>query len=350
VKLGVIPDGLTERLALALGVVPTPMFQTVMGLILARAVLAGTRLGVFEALARAPMTAGELADHCGLEAGATEKLCNALVGAELLCSRGRRYALGPVARKWLLEASPRSLRDTLLFFATEAASLDHLEEFVRTGNALDFHRAQNAPEQWALYQRGMRSLTALSAREVAQRAPVPKRARRMLDIGGGHGLNSVALCRRHPALQAEILDLPEAIEQAAPLLAHEGMGDRVRYRPGNALTEELGSETYDLVLMSQLAHHFAEDSNRELSRRVARALRPGGVFVIQEVIRGDSGRGVGQVGALLDLQFALSSESGTWSLEELAAWQRDAGLVPRRPVWLRTSPGSAQQPAVKRAA
>jgi SAM-dependent methyltransferase len=349
VKLGVVPDGLAERVALALGVVPTPMFQTLMGLILARSVLAGTRLGVFEALAAAPRTAAELADHCRLERGATEKLCNALVGAELLRSRGGRYALAPVARKWLLEASPRSLRDTLLFFATEA-SLDHLEDFVRTGNALDFHRAQNAPEQWALYQRGMRSLTALSAREVAQRSPVPKGARRMLDIGGGHGLNSVELCRRHPALRAEILDLPEAIEQAAPLLAHEDMGDRVRHRPGNALTEELGSETYDLVLMSQLAHHFDEDANRELARRVARSLRPGGVFLIQEVIRGESGSGLSQVGALLDLQFALSSQSGTWSLEELAAWQRDAGLLPRRPLWLRTSPGSAQQPAVKQAA
>ena len=38
------------------------------------------------------------------------------------------------------------------------------------------------------------------------------------------------------------------------------------------------------------------------------------------------------------------------SLEELAGWQRDAGLTPLKPVWLRTSSGSAQQPAGKRAA
>ncbi len=160
----------------------------------------------------------------------------------------------------------------------------------------------------------------------------------------------MALCRQHEGLSAEILDLPEAVAQAAPLLAAEGMGDRVRHRAGNALTDDLGRDTWDVVLMSQLAHHFDEAANRALCARVAAALRPGGVFLIQDVIRTEPAEGNGQAAALLDLHFALTSESGTWSLAELASWQREAGLTPGRPLWLRTSPGSAQQPAVKRAA
>ncbi len=349
-KLGVIADGMAERVALSLGVVPTPLFQTLMALILARTIFAGLRLGVFETLASGPLGAAELAGHCGLDPRAGEKLLAALAAAELLRLEDGRYALSPVARRWLLTSSEQSLRDTLLFFSEEAASLDHLEEFLKTGCALDFHESQRTPEQWSLYQRGMRSLTALSAQEVARRTPVPKGARNLLDLGGGHGLNAVALCRRHPALRAEILDLPEAVAQAAPLLALEGMGDRVRHRPGNALADDLGADAYDVVLMSQLAHHFDEAANRGIAARVARALRPGGVFLIQEVIRGEPRAGAPQAAALLDLHFALTSESGTWSLDELAGWQRDAGLLPQRPVWLRTSPGSAQQPAEKRAA
>ena len=349
-KLGVMPDGIAERLALALGAVPTPLFQTLIGLVLARSVLAATRLGVFEALAAGPLTAAALAERCELDARAAGKLLNALDGAELLRTVADRYELSPVARRWLLASSPKSLRDTLLFFALEAGSLDHLESFLRTGEALDFHCAQNSPEQWSLYQRGMRSLTALSAHEVARRSPIPKGARRLLDIGGGHGLNAVALCHQHEGLAAEVLDLPEAVAQAAPLLAAEGMGDRVRHRAGDALTEDLGRETWDVVLMSQLAHHFDEATNRALCARVATALRPGGVFLIQDVIRTEPSDGCGQAAALLDLHFALTSESGTWSLADLAGWQRAAGLIPGRPVWLRTSPGSAQQPALKRAA
>jgi hypothetical protein len=52
----------------------------------------------------------------------------------------------------------------------------------------------------------------------------------MLDIGGSHGYHSVVICRRHPGLRSVVLDLPQAIRHAAPLLADEGMGDRVVHR------------------------------------------------------------------------------------------------------------------------
>ena len=169
----------------------------------------------------------------------------------------------------------------------------------------------------------------------------------MLDIGGSHGLYSVALCRRHPGLKSVILDLPAAVEHAAPILAMEGMGDRVVHRAGDATTDDLGSEAYDLVFVSQLTHHFSESTNRALIQRIARALRPGGVLVIQEITRRESSDEGGQLGTLLDLYFALTSEAGTWSFSELAAWQGDAGLVPVKPLRLRTLPGGGQQAAIK---
>jgi hypothetical protein len=52
-------------------------------------------------------------------------------------------------------------------------------------------------------------------------------------------------------------------------------------------------------------------------------------------------------GALLDLYFALASQSGTWSIAEMQGWQRDAGLLPRTPVRLRTVPGAGEVIAVK---
>jgi hypothetical protein len=85
---------------------------------------------------------------------------------------------------------------------------------VRTGRPLELHHTL-APEQWPLYQRGMRALAATVAPEVARRLPVPKSARAMLDIGGSHGYLAVVLCRRHEGLRAVVLDLPEAVEHAA---------------------------------------------------------------------------------------------------------------------------------------
>lgn len=349
-KVRAIPENLAERAALAAGAVPTPLLESMIAMLLARTLMVGTRLGVFEALAAAPLAAAEVAERCRTHPGATTKLLNALVGAGYLRFDRGRYTLVPVARKWLLKGTPRSLYDNMLFRFMEWDFIAHYDEFVRTGRPLDVHETIKSDEDWNLYQRGMRSLAATSAAEVAARTPLPRHARTMLDIGGSHGYNSVVICRRHPQLRAVVLDLPQAVRQAAPILAEEGMGDRVVHRPGDVLADDLGTEAWDVIFIAQLVHHFDAATNRELARRAARALRAGGVLVIQEAIRPESPADAGQAGALLDLYFALTSQSGTWSYEEIAGWQREAGLEPQRPIRFRTAPGIGQQAAVKRRA
>jgi SAM-dependent methyltransferase len=348
-RLGIVPDAIGERIALGMGVVPTPVLHTLVGLTLARAIMVATKLGIFEIVEQRPAAPEEIARASNADVGATRKLLSALVTSDLLQERRGQYALSRTARRWLVESSATSLRDTTLSFLLESHRLDHLESFVKSGRAVDFHRTRNDPEAWNLYQRGMRGLAVLSAGEIGRRTWIPPGAREMLDIGGSHGLFSAAICRRRPGLRSVILDLPEAIEFAEPLLAAEKLGDRVSYRAGDARVTDLGVERYDVVFMSQLAHHFTDAENRALARRVHRALRPGGVFVIQELMRGGSRRLRGdQIGGLMDLWFALTSESGTWSFDEIAAWQRDAGLHPRRPVVLRTLPSGGQQGAIKK--
>ena len=225
---------------------------------------------------------------------------------------------------------------------------EHFGAYLESGEALDFH-ATLADEDWSAYQRGLRAMAPHSADEVARVTPIPRGATALLDIGGAHGAYAVALCRRRPALEATILDLPQAVAESAPLLAAEGLGGRVRHLAGDAFATDLGEARYDAVFTSQFSHHFDDARNRELARRVARALRPGGVYVIQDLIRPATPRDLrrASLGALMGLFFAATSAAGTWSLAEMASWQREAGLRPLRPRWLRTLPGAAQQAAIK---
>ena len=170
----------------------------------------------------------------------------------------------------------------------------------------------------------------------------------MLDVGGAHGSYSAALCRRHRRLRATILDLPEAVEAAAPLLAAQGMGERVVHCAGDARTHDYGEATYDVIFAAQVLHHFDDATNRDLMRRFARALRPGGWVVVQEIERADARDAPAQVGALGDLYFAMLSDSGTLAFSQIAAWQEGAGLQPKKPTRLFTLPGTGQQAARKR--
>jgi SAM-dependent methyltransferase len=313
---------------------------------LARLIMVGTKVGIFDALAAGPATAAEVAERCGTNPTGTDKLVFALAGAGYLSAKDGTYQLTPVSRKWLLRDSPNSLADKLLLQFLEWDWMERSEDYVRTGEPLELHSMTDKGD-WDLYQRGMRAMANAVSAEALKRMPVPKDPRDMLDIGGSHGYYSVGLCRKHAGLRAVILDLPEAVEQAAPLLAAEGMGDRVVHRAGNALTDDLGTDAYDIVLTAQVVHHFSEEQNRELSRRVARALRPGGVFAVLDEFRPGSPSEAGQVGALLEFYFALTSQSGTWAVEEIADWQRQAGLSPRRPIRFRTAPGVGIQAGFK---
>ena len=345
-RLGPIPESPRERILLAAGLVPVPLVDTLAALLLARTVMTATKLGLFEALADGPLTAGQVASRCDSDPRATGTLLFALAGARYVRAENQRYALAPMARKWLLKASRTSLHDAVLHRYLDASLMEHAEQFVRTGESVRFHENMS-PEQWGLYQRGQRAHAMYSTAEVARRTPLPATPCSMLDIGGGHGSYSVALCQRHPALRSTILDLPEAVAYSAPQLSPQDVAERITYRAGDARVEDFGREAYDLVFVANLVHHFDDRSNRDLTRRIASALRAGGYCVILEFFRPASAREAGQIGGLLDFYFAITSAAGTWSFEEVAEWQRDAGLDARTPVRLRTAPGQGLQVAKK---
>lgn len=342
-RYGLIAENTLERAFLASGLVPTAMTEEY-GPAYARAIMVATERGMFDALAAGPLPTEAIAVASGTDVRATEKVLNLLVTMRYLKVRDGEYRLERHVRRWLLADVPGSIRDAVLMKRLEWRWIERLDTFIQDGLALDVHESMTA-EEWGLYQRGMRAQANVLAPLLGRAIPVPAGARSMLDIGGSHGYFSVVLCRRHPGLHATVLDLPGAVEHAAPLLAQEGMGDRVVLQAGNALTDDLGESVHDLILMFSLVHHFDDGTNRRLIAKSARALRPGGALVIGEVLRPASpGRG-GQLGAFFDLYFSLISRSGTWTLAEMRSWQIAAGLVPRKPMRLRFARGVGLQVA-----
>ena len=340
-RLGVIAENIIEWLVLKSSAAPEPLLETQMAFSMARSIMTGVKLGVFEAASEGARSAADIARTCATNPGATEKLLNTLTGCGYFRFRNGAYALTPKTRKWLLRRSPQNLCDKLLFQFHEWDMVEGYDAFVRTGKPMTGHAGMQGEEFWNIYQRGMRNLAGLAGIEVADRFPMPPGARDMLDLGGSHGYYSVSLCRKYSDLKSVVLDLPEAVKHATPILAEESMGDRVTHRPGNALTDDLGEGSADIVFMSQLVHHFTDAQNRALMKKIARALRPGGVCVMSDSIRPRKPGDGGQTAALLDLYFAMMSESGTWPIETMQDWLQSTGLQPIKPIWLRTLPGGA---------
>lgn len=326
-RLGLIPESVVERVGAWLGAATPAAMTEPYAPLYARALVLATELGMFDAIGSKGLAASDVATACGTDPRATERLLNLLVTMRYLAYRNGAYHLTRESERWLLRDAPGSIRDLVLMKRLEWRWIEGLDDYLRTGTPLEVHDTMS-PEDWGAYQLGMRAQASIAAPRLARILPVPKGARDVLDIGGSHGYFSVVLCRRHPGLQATVLDLPDAVEKAAPILEREGMGDRVVLRAGNALTDDLGTNAWDLILMFSLVHHFDDATNRSLVARAAGALRSGGRMIILEALRPKPGGH--QLGAFFDLYFGMTSESGTWTLDEMAAWQSAAGLEPKR--------------------
>jgi SAM-dependent methyltransferase len=331
-------------MGLIAGEVPNPVIETFNGLLMVRSLVAACRLEILDTLAEGPLSAIDVASRAGTSPVPTERLLDVLVSLRYVRRKGDTFELLPVARRWLLKDSPDSVRDYVLWRHYEWEWISRLDDHVRTGASI-LGRGALDDDAWQLYQRAMRCLANLGSPEIAARTPVPQGATTMLDIGGAHGHLSATFCRRHPAMKAVVLELPEAIQASAPLLASENLGDRVVHRAGDARTDDFGDACWDLVVASNIVHNLTSDQCTSLTVRVARSLKPGGVFAIIDFTRPTSERATGQTPALMDLYFSLTSVSGAWSIEEMAHWQQTAGLKPYKALRMRRGAGSVIQAA-----
>jgi hypothetical protein len=344
VRVGIIAQTILERLALVTGRIPEPIVEVFPPIVLARSVMAATKLGVFDTLDGKSLTGDEIAESCGTDRRATITLLGVLASAEYLKENGDSYTLGRKAQRWLRRGDPADVSAYIRFNYLQWDWLGELERFVQTGSPIAFHERLTGAE-WEDYEQGMAAIARLTLPEVVWRTPIPAGATALLDIGGGHGLAAARFLQRHPQLTATVLDLPQAHAGAPPLPMN--VAARVERVAGDALTTDLGHEAYDVIYVANLLHHFDASQIVSLAERIASSLRPGGIWVIQDGVRERRRRSERMSAAIGDLYFALTSASGFWSFTEMASWQESAGLRPMRPIRLVTAPGQGLQIATK---
>jgi SAM-dependent methyltransferase len=343
-KFSLNPGNLRERIALALDLIPRPLGDVLLGPLLAKAVIAASSLGVFNALADRPRTVEEVGAQCGSDVEATGKLLRALYASGYLKWRDGLYGLTRMSQRWLLTGSAKSMHFAVLHRAIDLRFMD-FDRYVRTGESRDFHK-ELTQEDWVCYHSGQASQARLIVEEVSNRSPIPAGASEMLDLGGGHGLYSLAFCQRHPGLHSRVLDLATPLQRCTTTFL-PGIHKRVQFEVADIRTASLGTNSADVALIANVIHHFDESINLCLLNRVAGALRPGGIVIVLDLVRPNSVCMSSQIEALLDLYFGAASGAQLWTVDEIRHWQERSGLQPLSPISLRLLPDCTIQTARK---
>jgi ubiquinone/menaquinone biosynthesis C-methylase UbiE len=339
------PENLTERLALRLNLAPRPVGEAMFGMPMARSVMAGVRLGIFERLAKAPADADELAGELALQPAGARLLLDSLYALGHVERDGQRYEMTKSARRWLDPASDTYVGNFLENCLDFWEMWSQLEEIVTTGKSVEIHAVDASDPVWQRYIRGQFELARLSAPEVAKALRLPKEPKALLDVAGGHGWFSAELCRRHDGLKATVVDLPASAAVGRQIVAEHGMSDRVEHREGDAFEVDLGGP-YDGALCFNLIHHFGPEQNVTLFKRIHAVLKPGGTFAVLDLFTPKEGAPA-DASAFLGLFFYLTSAAATYSHEQVAEWLVEAGFEKPRRVRIRRIPGQTLYEARK---
>lgn len=333
-------DDPIERLALALNLAPLPAGYALYGMTAGRIVGAAQRLGVFRRLLAGPAGSAALAQELGLQPAGTRLLCEGLCGLGVLEREGEAFAMARRSRKWLDPKSHTYVGTWIEHSVTYWDWYAELERIVRDGGSIDIHAGHDGdPEYWRLYITGQYELARLSAGEVARHVKLPPGARSVIDVAGGHGWFSAALCRRHRRLHATVLDLPGSAAVGREIIAAAGMSEHVEHRDGDMFEADLGGP-HDAALLFDIVHHLTGDQVGRLLRRVRGSLREGATIAVLDMFRSEGSRQSASA-ATLGMLFHLTSGADLHSPQELADWLRASGFGEPTRTRLRRIPDQA---------
>jgi hypothetical protein len=296
-------------------VVPAPaaLFELSAGFMQTHLLRAAARLRLADLLAAGPASVEELAARAGVEADGLRRLLRALATLGVFAlRRDGRYGNNRLSRTLLPEA-PISLRDSALYFGSEAqlSAWGALEATLAggAGGPSGFERAHGMttwewfdrhPEEQEAFAGTMVGITRLYAPGVAVAYPFGE-ARRLCDVGGGHGDLLAEVLLRHPHLAAVLVDSPGVLATARPFLAARGVLERIELVAGSFFD---GVPTgCDVYLLKNILHDWDDERALRILASCRRAMQPGHrLLVVEALVEEDTTR---DIGPLSDLQMMV---------------------------------------------
>lgn len=329
-----------ERLLIRFGFVPGIMLDGMLAGTQAAAVVAAAELDLFREIKDRPLDVETLAERLEASPRGIGRLADVLEGLGYLEAKDGRYTLTGAARRSL----PVDLLHEMAPFIKDilATNIEEAGRGVREApeeGVYGWERVKSGPIGRG-YQVSMRWLASDMVDEVVGAIDLPDGARRMLDVGGSHGLYTVEFCREHPALRGTIVDWPIGLENAKETLKEEtDVADRIDLCERDFEREELPTG-YDFAFLGNIVHGIDPEGNRELFRKLARATTDRGMVAILDQTAGTSGSTFTQaLVALFGFNLFLFSGGRAYPYEDLRRRLQDAGFSRVEHKGLRKSPG-----------
>lgn len=289
------------------------------GFIGSKALFAALDLDLFTILSNGSKTRSELASETRVKPNPLASLLAALTAVGLVVRDGDAFANSAAAAEYLVRGGRNFFGDyyRLQIDKQIYPTLQQLTDSLAGRPTKSIYGLIQDPREAELFSSAQHQGSTGPAIKLSRAIDLAK-SKSLLDVAGGTGAFSIALCRRYPELRATIVDFPSVIPVARRYVEEAGLADRIELVAGDALEFDW-PDGQDVVLMSYLVSAVAESDIDVLLTRAMSALRPGGMLIVHDFMLDQDRAGPREAAMWLLASVVGGTDSVSFSAEELIA-------------------------------
>lgn len=251
------------------------------------ALQAAVELDLFTSIGEGVNTAAALAAKTGAAERGIRILLDFFGAHGMLGKQGDVYSLTEETGAFLNKHSPAYMGGLMGFVAAKGLreQFGALTEAVKKGGVAVDPEGSTAHYYagWVDFARSMEAMMFPASQMIAGLVAGEEKPLRVLDVAASHGLFGFAIAKKNPQAHITALDWGNVLEVTQANAARHGLSERFAMIPGDAFTVDLAGP-YDVILLTNLLHHFNEEAIVGLLKRMKAALAPGGQVVTLEFI------------------------------------------------------------------
>jgi hypothetical protein len=262
-------------------IAPTELWNIQNGTIRSWLLISAVEFDVFS-LTVEEKTAGEIAAALQTHEGNTELYVNALCSLGLLRKKDGAYLNTELSDTFLVKGRETYIGGILLLNEQwNIQSKEQMKGLVKSGPLPKQEATDYSGDYFAEHVRAMRNFSRsgtsqLVAKEIGKLPEFPS-MKKMLDLGGAHGMDTIALAMKNPSLRGIVFDMPAVVKITEEIIAEYGIEERVSTMGGDYAADPIGSG-YDLIY-AKATINFFKDNFVPIFKKVHEALNPGGLFL-----------------------------------------------------------------------
>ena len=294
----------------------------------ALALSAAVELDVFTSISQGNKTSAAIAKSFGSSQRGVERLLDALTGIGYITKRGTQYRLTPIADTFLVRTKHTYMGAMVKETQMTLPLWMQLADVIRSGKPAAAVNSDEGRKFFPELVKAIFPMTYQGALGLVHSLPKAKlkKISRVLDVAAGSGAWSLPFAQANPATRVTAADYPEVTPITREYAQVFGVADRYDYLEGDLRQMDFGSQQYDAVILGHIIHSEGEKWGRDLIQKSYRALKPGGMLVIAEMIPNDS-----RTGPAFPLLFGLmmvvaTDEGDVFTMAQYKQWLKQAGF------------------------